>query len=312
MTGRRAILNIAASLIAVGMSGAATAAPHRPDAARMKPGTGELKLTLGPKDDPIPLSLAYDWPDTADRCANVVMVIHGAARNYRDYLGFWHEHAARGRYIAIAPHFGNKSFPGMWRFAMGNVFHATGDRKPAAVWTFTLLEQAFQEIRRANGLTTKTYDIFGHSAGGQFVHRLVLFAPGASFRMAIEANAGWYTMPDLNVAVPYGLKGAGLTDADLRRSFSRRLLVLLGEKDNNPNHRSLNREPGAMAEGLYRLARGKNFYATAKATAAKIGVPFNWTVATVPNSGHNPRLMSDAAAKYFAASSGACGTKSTH
>lgn len=310
MIGRRAINSLAVFLIVAAALGAAAA--DAADSAKMTPGTGTLKLTLGPKDDPIPLTLAYDWPDTASRCSNLVVVIHGAARNYRDYLNLWRGHAARGGYIVVAPDFSNATFPGVWRFQMGNVFHATGERKPEAVWAFTVLEQAFQEIRRANKLTTKTYDIFGHSGGGQFVHRLVLFMPTASFRMAIEANAGWYTMPDLTVAVPYGLKGAGLTDADLRRSFSRRLLVLLGEKDNNPNHHSLNRDPGSMAEGPHRLARGKKFYATAKALAAKIGAPFDWTIATVPNSGHNPRRMSDAAAAYFAASPSGCAAKRTN
>lgn len=310
MIGRGALRGLAAFLaaflvVAVAVVPRAQAA----DMAKMKPGIGTLKLTLGPKDDPIPLTLAYDWPDTASRCSNLLMVVHGAARNYRDYLNLWREHAAKGGYIVVAPDFSSKTFPGVWRFAMGNVFHATGTRKPEAVWTFTVLEQAFQKIKRANKLTTKTYDIFGHSAGGQFVHRLVLFMPTASFRMAIAANAGWYTMPDRAVALPFGIKDAGMTDADLRRSFSRHLLVLLGERDNNPYHHSLNRDPEAMAEGPHRLARGKKFYATAKALAAKIGAPFNWTLATVPNSGHNPRRMSDAAAKYLAASPSGCSAK---
>ena len=38
--------------------------------------------------------------------------------------------------------------------------------------------------------------MFGHSAGGQFVHRFVQFKPNSRVNYAISANAGWYTVPD--------------------------------------------------------------------------------------------------------------------
>jgi pimeloyl-ACP methyl ester carboxylesterase len=46
-------------------------------------------------------------------------------------------------------------------------------------WALSAIEHLFDAVRQAAGLTTLTYDIIGHSAGGQFVQRLVLFVPGA-------------------------------------------------------------------------------------------------------------------------------------
>ena len=62
--------------------------------------------------------------------------------------------------------------------------------------------------------------MFGHSAGAQFVHRFVMFAPGPNLRTAISANAGWYTTLEENVAFPYGLKDAPV-DVDVQELAAR-------------------------------------------------------------------------------------------
>ena len=69
MIGRRAINSLAVFLIVAAALGAAAA--DAADSAKMTPGTGTLKLTLGPKDDPIPLTLARDAArlDGRDACA---------------------------------------------------------------------------------------------------------------------------------------------------------------------------------------------------------------------------------------------------
>src|SRR5271155_4121645 len=46
--------------------------------------------------------------------------------------------------------------------------------------------------------TSKTYYLYGHSAGGQFAHRLVLFMPNARYQRVVAANPGYYTMPQFN------------------------------------------------------------------------------------------------------------------
>ena len=62
--------------------------------------------------------------------------------------------------------------------------------------------------------TRRGYALYGHSAGGQFVHRYVAFADAPRMESAVAANSGWYTMPD-DGAFPYGWGGdiAGLVSA---------------------------------------------------------------------------------------------------
>jgi hypothetical protein len=62
------------------------------------------------------------------------------------------------------------------------------------------------------GITARQhYGLFGHSAGGQFVHRMVSFGFRDRVAVAVSANAGTYAMPDLTTPWPFGL---GETDVD--------------------------------------------------------------------------------------------------
>ena len=124
----------------------------------------------------------------------------------------------------------------------------------------------------------------------------MLLLPQARYVRAVAANAGWYTMPTFEVAFPFGLGGAPVDEASLRTSLGRDLVVLLGERDVDPNHKQLNRTPSAMAQGVNRFERGHRFYAEAKARAEALATPFGWRLRTVPGAAHQNRPMSRAAA----------------
>jgi pimeloyl-ACP methyl ester carboxylesterase len=53
-----------------------------------------------------------------------------------------------------------------------------------------VIERLFDHVRQTLGISATTYDIVGHSAGGQFVERLVLFLPSARFRRAVASSPG--------------------------------------------------------------------------------------------------------------------------
>jgi hypothetical protein len=73
------------------------------------------------------------------------------------------------------------------------------------------MERLFEALL-AQGLTTRQrYGLFGHSAGGQFVHRMLSFGFRDRVAIAVSANAGTYAMPDLATSWPFGL---GQTDVD--------------------------------------------------------------------------------------------------
>lgn len=68
--------------------------------------------------------------------------------------------------------------------------------------------------------------MFGHSAGGQILHRTALFRPRLKARRIVAANAGFYTFSDRSEAVPPGLAGTGVGEVQLRRALDVELPVL--------------------------------------------------------------------------------------
>src|SRR5215218_1257513 len=92
-------------------------------------------------------------------------------------------------FIILAPEFSERYYPGD-TYAFGNMADSAGRLRPEPRWALSAIEHLFDAIREAEGLTRSTYDIIGHSAGGQFVHRLVVFVPGARFRSAVASSPG--------------------------------------------------------------------------------------------------------------------------
>jgi hypothetical protein len=114
--------------------------------------------------------------------------------------------------------------------------------------------------------------------------------------MAVAANPGWYIMPDFDVAYPYGLRGAGIDEKQAAQAFGRKLVVLLGEKDNDPGHHQLSRSPEAMLQGNHRFERGHNFFDRARRTAAQLNTPLAWSLRIAPGVAHsNARIAPHAA-----------------
>jgi hypothetical protein len=179
---------------------------------------------------------------------------------------------------------------------LGNLVDSDGQLRPQSEWTYTLIEPLFDFVRREAGSQQTGYVLYGHSAGAQFVHRFMLFVPENRVERAVSANAGWYTMPDLEVEFPYGLRTSPSTEATLRRALGAKLTILLGEQDTETEADNLRSTAGAEAQGPNRLARGRSFYDAGFRAAAKLGTPFAWTLQTVPGAEHEDAQMAPAAA----------------
>lgn len=174
---------------------------------------------------------------------------------------------------------------------------ANGDPRK---WIFRDFDRIFETARDALALETDAYDLFGHSAGGQILHRLALFHPNGRADRILAANSGWYTLPTFEQAFPYGLKGSGLAADQLAAAFAADLVVFLGEEDDADETRgSLRRTPEADRQGTHRLARGRHFFRQARQVAEAMGVGFDWRLEIVPGVGHDYERMSAAAAQYL-------------
>lgn len=258
------------------------------------PGAGAFPFRDGRR----PMTVWYYRPSLFSATSPIVFVMHGVKRDADLYRDNWKGAAERSGVLLVCPQFSNEDYPCRRNYQLGNVVDRAGRSIPKERWVFGVVERLFDAVRDMTGNTSERYCIYGHSAGGQFVHRLVLFLPEARFSVAVAANAGVYTMPTFGGdSFPYGLRGSGSTPELLRRAFGRRLVVLLGEEDTDGQDPLLRTSRRARRQGPNRFERGQLFYATAEREAARMRAGLNWTLETVPGAAHFDELMIPAAAQ---------------
>ncbi|MEQ8204808.1 MAG: alpha/beta hydrolase-fold protein [Woeseia sp.] len=236
-------------------------------------------------------------PDTVKDTTPIVMVMHGASRTADNYFTHWQLQGQAHGFVVVVPEFNAVDFPGSWRYNLGHVFDKdTGRLRPESQWTFSAIEPLFDQITAALGTDQTAYTLYGHSAGAQFVHRFLYYKPDARVARAIAANAGWYTLPDFEVAYPYGLDGANIRDSVIREALGKDVILLLGDADIDTEQDNLRKTPEAQQQGPHRYARGATMYNVARSTAEHFGVKFNWRKVDVPGAAHSNAQMTPAAA----------------
>jgi hypothetical protein len=225
----------------------------------------------------------------------IVFVMHGGGRNADDYLNAWVELADESNLLIVAPEFENKFSKYTTNdYQEGNLFTFFRTKNPKSEWAFTVVENIFDHIKSVNSVTNEQYDIFGHSAGGQFVHRMIMIMPESRIRTAISANSGFYSFPDENLEFPYGISNTDVKpNPDLKKVYEKKLVVLLGEFDNDASLGTFRTTELAMEQGKHRLERGTNFFNANKKKSEQNEWVFNWTIDTVKNVGHDYRKMSE-------------------
>jgi hypothetical protein len=267
-----------------------------PAADATAPLTGTGSFEFAPRGrTPITVFYAVGSGDVRD--GRVVVVMHGTNRNARDYRDSWAPLVAHHPWVVIAPEFDRHEFPGVSAYNLGGVVDESGEPVPRSDWTFSYIEPLVAQVRARNGVEERAFDLFGHSAGAQFVHRYLEFVPDAPVRRAVAANAGWYTTPDPDVDYPYGLDNLP-HPVDLPGFLAQHLTVLLGSDDVEDDN--LRQDDGASRQGSTRIERGEQFYRVGSELAHRRGIPFGWTLTVVPGVAHDHSLMSTAAVDVLA------------
>jgi poly(3-hydroxybutyrate) depolymerase len=248
-----------------------------------------------------PVTVYSARPRHFDATTPVLFVHHGRGRNGRDYRDYLLDEVDEHGVLVIAPEFSNESFPGQPWYNSGNVRDESGVLNSPAARSYGAIEHLFITLRD-NGVTSRRrYAQFGHSAGAQFVHRMMMFGFRHAVAGAVSANAGTYMMPDFGIDFPYGWGGVGLTEDDLTAMLRFRLTIMAGTADNNPDEEHFPRDPGSMRQGGTRYERAHRFIAAGRTAAAERGVPCGWTIIDVPDVAHDGRRMEQAAAPILAA-----------
>lgn len=236
--------------------------------------------------------------------ASIIFVMHGGSRNADEYIKEWKKIAIDNGLIVIAPEFSKKTFPKSASYSLGKVFtnifnNNVVQSHDESQWTFSAIEPIFDYVVKQLNGTQTNYLMYGHSAGAQFAHRFLFYKPNARVKRIISANAGFYTLPDLTVDYPYGLKGSGISENSLIHALSTEMVVLLGEKDNDINHKGLLRSPLAMQQGQHRLERGITFYKAAQTQAKNRQLTLPWQIKIVPGVGHSNSGMAISAQPFL-------------
>jgi poly(3-hydroxybutyrate) depolymerase len=230
-----------------------------------------------------PITVWYYRPGNVSTGTRVVFLMHGSTRTGQEARDIGASYAKHHNFVLLAPEFSEKNYPGD-TYAFGNMIDTDGKLLPESKWAFGVIERVFDTVRHELRLSTDSYDILGHSAGGQLVHRLVLFAPESRFRRAVASSPGRYALPMMSARFPYGFKGSALASSVLARAFSRDFVLVLGDRDTPDRVR----EAEAMAQGGNRFARGLRFFAAATEEASALKVPLSWRLRITYGADHSP------------------------
>jgi pimeloyl-ACP methyl ester carboxylesterase len=246
----------------------------------------------------------YYRPQSFSDQSSVIFVLHGAGRNGSEYRDAWVAQSEKYNLLVLTPEYSEKHYPEFWSYNLAGMIQDVNlENETFKInqnqnsWIFGDFDRIFNKVKNSLNLEKEKYNMFGHSAGGQLLHRLAVFYPENKADRILASNSGWYTLPTEDEIFPYRL---GNIKSEEEVDFSSNLIVFLGEDDNADETRGdVRHSPEADEQGLHRLARGKYFYELSKETALKQRVEFNWAFKIISGIGHDYRGMSKAAAQYL-------------
>jgi poly(3-hydroxybutyrate) depolymerase len=273
-----------------------------PDLSRLieAAGGGSL-LYVDPSFPDRPLVLHAARPGNYHPGIPILFAHHGVGRNGRDYRDYWHDLVDETGVLALAVEFPEASFPEHLWYHFGNLHDKDARPNPRKEWTFGIVERLFQRLLEQGITTRQHYALFGHSAGGQFVHRMLSFGFRDRVAIAVSANAGTYAMPDLSTPWPFGLGQTEVDTEALRALVNFPITVMAGTADVKTTGRFFPKGPRSMRQGANRYERAHNYIRAGHEIAAVLQTTCAWTIVDVPDVGHDGKDMSVAAAPIVAA-----------
>ena len=290
---------------------------------KIEKGSGAFLVEGGTGHKEKTIRIYYHKPKSFTPDSPILLVIPGSGRDADEYRDSWTEASEKYGVLILSPQYTEEDYDyggyhlGGLLYNMNlkssvkyqensNLVYLDEDKFSYKInsnpeeWIFNDFDRIFDLVINALESAQTSFDIFGHSAGGQILHRLALFHPHSKARRILASNSGSYTLPDFTLKIPFGLKGTGLDPQNLKQSFENELVIFLGEQDNeNETGGLLLRSATTDQQGLHRLERGMFFYREAKLKAEEMNSPFYWKLEVVPGVGHDFRKMGAAAAKYL-------------
>jgi len=240
----------------------------------------------------IDIEVFYHVPAAYTASSKVVFALHGGSRDAEGVRNNMIQKSIEYNFVLIAPKFSSQNFSLGDGYNLGNVYEdgdnpSTSTLNDEEEWSFSIIEPLFDSVVSSLSLIEEKYNLFGFSAGAQFVHRFIQFKPNARFNKVVAGAAGWYTVPDNNIPFPYGLDNSILTNTNLSNLLSKDLYIQVGALDNDPNSVGLRHNEYADAQGLNRVTRAVHFFESGQNIAESNNYSLNWSLHIIQGAGHN-------------------------
>ena len=257
-------------------------------ACRVRHQTGdELKTPASDECPSPPASASGSYhlfvPEGNDRQERhrLVVVVHGYRRDVTAAIEPFRHYAHEQRAVVLAPFFPESEH-----------YQDLGLNGGQHRADLLLLDQV-AEIRWRYGLKSGAFDLFGFSAGAQFVHRFLYLHPGW-LRSVVVASPGTVTLPTLDESWPHGLAGlAQLSGISFDLEAVRRVRALLVVGDDDVRTGNLNHSDEANRFGQTRLERVRTLHRS----WCRVGIPHEYV--EVPGLGHKLDKRIGALARRF-------------
>jgi pimeloyl-ACP methyl ester carboxylesterase len=213
-------------------------------------------------------------PENLDPTRPPLVCVHGISRNAEEHVQAFAALAAAQRRLLVVPLFDEVRFDGFQRLVQGT------ERAVEALW---------RDVEATTGVDFGAVDMFGFSAGAQFVHRYAMLNP-ARVRSQLLVAAGWYTFPTTQEPFPYGIKRdrkrGRRCAGNLRDFLAIPTLVLVGSEDSQRDE-SLRSSPEVdIAQGLHRIERAVRWTCAVLKAATRLGVTPTVQFSMLPGCGH--------------------------
>ena len=256
--------------------------------AEISIGSGMFIFSYNNKD----IEVFYHVPPSYAASSKVVFAMHGGSRDAEGVRNNMIQKSIDYNFVLIAPKFSSSNFSLGDGYNLGNVY-VDGDNPSTDTlndeneWSFSIIEPLFDSVKSSLSIESEKYNLFGFSAGAQFVHRFIQFMPDARFNKVVAGAAGWYTVPNNSIPFPYGYQNSILISTNLNDLLSSDLHIQVGALDNNPNSAGLRHNEYADAQGLNRVTRAVHFFESGQNIADSNNYNFNWSLHIIQGAGHN-------------------------
>lgn len=209
-----------------------------------------------------------------------VVAVHGITRKADEMVAHLLPRARRTGRTLVVPHFDQSHWPRYQRAACKN----------RADWALIRLMTA---LRSEGAVGQGPFDLSGFSGGAQFAHRFAWLYPGLVGRLCLTAP-GWWTLPDAQIAWPYGIGTASgdpaqgfCLQSNLRRFLDRRITVCVGSDDVARDENLRKGTEIDARQGPHRLARARRWCAEIEASARAEGLVPAISLRVLQGCGHS-------------------------